>query len=133
MKENIFNLKKTNIVESVSKSAIFSQEIPFKNIIILSFFINIIGAGSVFLIRKNFLPPEVPLFYGFPEGESQITTSINLVLPFIFSITVISINIILASFIKDEFLKKTLILSSLVTTFFSLITILKIIFLVGSL
>jgi len=123
MKENIFLGKKPNI---------FDAEIPFKNIIIASFSVNLLVIILVFLIRKNYLPPEVPLYYGLPEGEAQLVPSINLIFPSVLALILISLNILITSLIKDDFLKKTLSTASLVATFFSIITTIKIIFLVGS-
>lgn len=122
MPENLFKF---------SKSSIFETEIPFKNIILAALLTNILAIGLVFLMRKNYLPPEVPLFYGLPEGEAQLAPSINLIFPSILSLVVISLNILLISVIKDGFLKNTLSIVSLIVTFFSLITTIKIVFLVG--
>ncbi|OGM09819.1 hypothetical protein A2W13_01400 [Candidatus Woesebacteria bacterium RBG_16_36_11] len=136
--------KKMNILEvgkaryskflkyNLIKDSVFTQEIPQKNLIYLGFLTNIIGIALIFLIRSKYLPPEVPLYYGLPEGEAQIVPSLNLVFPFVFSLIIISINSLITLFIRDDFLKKTLVIGGLVATFFSVITIIKIIFLVGS-
>ena len=132
MNGNKAKSKKMNILSTIGGSTKISQEIPYKNIIFISFFINILGIVLILLIKKNHLPPEVPLYYGLPEGEAQIVPSINLIIPSIFSLGIISINTLITSLLKDDFLKKTLVIASLATTFFSVITIIKITFLIGS-
>lgn len=85
----------------------------------------------VILFQKK-LPPEVPLFYGAAEGESQLVSSWALVVPAISSIVLVLVNSFLSSILKDDFVKKVLIFSALIVTLFSVITTLKIAFLVGS-
>jgi hypothetical protein len=123
--------KRLNIIRSVDTLKI-SQEIPYKNVIFISFVINVAVIGFILLIRKNHLPPVVPLYYGLPEGESQIVPVVNLTFPSIIALVIIAINTLITSLLKDDFLKKTLIIASLAATFFSVITIIKIAFLVGS-
>ena len=95
--------------------------------------INILVIIFVLLARRNHLPPEVPLFYGLARGNSQLAPSILLILPSIVAICISIINFVLSTSIKDVFLKSALLISAFVVTFFSCITTLKIIFLVGSL
>jgi hypothetical protein len=45
---------------------------------------------------------------------------------------ILLINVSFAAVLKDEFLRKTLVLAAIVVTFFAAITTIKIIFLVGS-
>ena len=118
--------------QGLGKDFVFTQEIPLKNLVYTGFLTNLFGIALIFIMKSRYLPPEVPLYYGLPEGEAQIVPSLNLVFPFVFSLIIISINTLITSFIKDDFLKKTLIIGGLVTTFFSVITIIKIIFLVAS-
>lgn len=105
--------------------------LPFKDLIVASIFINIFMVAIILLIQK-WLPPQIPLFYGKPSGEEQLASSLALTLPSIVSLLILLINVSLAVVLKDEFLRKTLILTTIAVTFFSVITTIKIIFLVGS-
>lgn len=95
-----------------------------------SVILNIINIAVV-LILKNKLPPEVPLFYGLAEGEEQLTTNSGLIFPGALSGGIVLINLALAAFSENSFLRQTLIVSGLGVSVLSLITVVKIIFLVG--
>jgi len=131
MNENLSRNKKVGVFNSISQAKI-TQDIPYKNILFASFVVNVLTICLVLLFRKSHLPPVVPLYYGLPEGDGQIAPSIYLTIPSIIALGIILINSLITSLLKDDFLKKTLIIASLGTTFFSVITIIKIIFLVGS-
>lgn len=108
-----------------------SLKIPFKNYLTFSFFAALTTLLLVVFLQKK-LPPQVPLLYGAAEGEGQLVSSWGLTIPSLVSILVIILNAALASFSKDDFARKTLVLMALVVTLFSIVTTLKIIFLVGS-
>lgn len=78
------------------------------------------------------LPPEIPLFYGLPIGSSQIASKWLLSIPPISSLVILGVNVGLSKIVREEFLKKTLILSAMFITMLSTITTLKIIFLIAS-
>lgn len=118
--------KSFKITEKIDNSGI-----PFIKFIILATAINLIVIVLVILLRNN-LPPEVPLFYGLPESGEQLAPKIFLIFPSIVSETIIIVNLLLSFLIKDNFIKRAVIFSSLLSTIFSSITTLKIIFLVGS-
>ena len=84
------------------------------------------------IVVHNSLPPEVPLFYGLARGKDQLAASNLLVIPSLVSMSVVIINFLVSNITTDKFLRTTLISTSIVITFFSIITTLKIIFLVGS-
>lgn len=76
------------------------------------------------------LPPQVPLFYSHPWGEEQLANPYFL---FIFpaSILLISVaNLIVTSFSEEQFLKRTLILTSSLYAFLSLFALARILFIV---
>ena len=100
-------------------------------VLIFSLVIAVVTILAVFILQTK-LPPQVPLFYGAAEGETQLILSWGLVIPSTFSILVVIANSALSTFTKNEFTKKVLIFSALVVTLFSVITTIKIIFLVGS-
>ena len=104
---------------------------PSKKIFIISFLIGVLSILSA-LIAQSFLPPQVPLYYGLPVGEEQLSSSLSLVVPGIVSLLILVINFILVKITKDDFLKKVLAVVALIASFFAIITTFKIIFLVGS-
>lgn len=127
-KLNTSNLFKGNLV----KSHTFLSTLPFLRLIKITLSINLFIILFILVLHKT-LPPQIPLYYGLPEGEEQLAPVFFLTLPSILSIFILGLNIILGTWLKEDFLKKILIASSLPITFFSAITTLKIFFLVGSL
>ncbi|MFC1710515.1 hypothetical protein ACFL0F_02560 [Patescibacteria group bacterium] len=109
----------------------FFSKVPFAVFVLASFVLNILVIMLVFVISR-FLPPEVPLLYGFPEGQDQLVSTYYLAIPSLVSLVITIINLILSSFVSDSLSKNALVFTSLVLTLFSFITTVKIIFLVGS-
>lgn len=87
---------------------------------------------ALVLFVRNRLPPELPLFYGLPRGEEQLTTKLGLIIPSLTSIAIILINFGLSQGLRDSYYRRILALASLASVFFSTITTIKIIALVGS-
>lgn len=113
-----------------SKDALI-ESIPFKDILIVATFFNILIILVVLLLQK-FFPPQVPLLYGLPEGESQLVSSLSLTIPSLVSLLVIAINVSISYFLKEEFFKKVLIMTAVGLTVFSITTTVKIVLLVIS-
>ena len=109
----------------------FFSKVPFAGFVLASFAINILIILLVVALG-SFLPPEIPLLYGLPEGQDQLVSTYYLAIPALVSLVITIVNIILGIIISDSLSKKALILISLVITLFSTITTIKIIFLVGS-
>jgi hypothetical protein len=105
--------------------------LPFRRLVVIVLLINLSTGIAALLIQKN-LPPEIPLYFGLPQGPAQLTSSIGLIIPVAISLSVAIINVTLTLFIPNEYLKKVLVIASVGLTFFSVITILKIAQLVGS-
>lgn len=124
------------------KSEVISKNLPFRKYVLLAILINLLVVVAV-AISQPILPPDVPLFYGLPEGESQLASSWFLVLPALFSLFFVVVNALLANLMAKalavtsvpqtttEFSRKVLSACSLAVSFFSTITTIKIIFLVG--
>src|SRR3989344_1215028 len=119
------------IKKSALQKKLFIERVPLKNFVYLSFIISIVGILLIFLLQSK-LPPEVPLFYGLPEGEEQLTTSLGLTLPLVGSLIITILNTITVFFLQNSFLQKTLVLVSFAVSFLSFVTIVKITLLVGS-
>jgi len=86
-----------------------------------------------FLFWKfNSLPPQVPLFYSLPWGESQLTqASLLFIFPTISSILLLINHLFAISLTKISLLLSKLLLSiSLVFSFLSLIALLHIVYLI---
>jgi len=106
-------------------------KLPFQKLIILSIVINMVTVGLVFIFLKH-LPPEVPLFFGLAQGETQLKSSLSLVVPGIIALGITILNVVIALVTGDEYLRKILISATLAVSTFSIITTVKILLLVGS-
>ncbi|MEJ2441565.1 MAG: hypothetical protein P8Y06_01440 [Patescibacteria group bacterium] len=84
------------------------------------------------VLVQIFLPPQIPLFYGLPEGEAQLAPSLSLIIPSLVSLVIMITNITISYFLKDEILKKFLITTAIGVSIFSIVTTIKIVLLVGS-
>lgn len=107
------------------------DKIPLKNCVLAGGAINLLTVIFVILTQGR-LPPQVPLFYGLPLGEGQLTKPIFLSTPAILSSVIILINLLFSRLVKDDFLKKSFAVAGLATATFAAITTFKIIFLVGN-
>ena len=114
----------------LSLKKMLSNNIALVKFIYVAIALNIFNMAFVLLMQNN-LPPQVPLLYGFAEGEQQLTSPQGLLLPGGFSMTLVLINSALSIIVDNEFLKKTLTITAFTVSFLSLITVTKIIFLVG--
>ncbi len=122
--------KTFNIHRATNLKNTLSEKIAFINYIYFALALNLLNVIAVLLMKNN-LPPQVPLFYGFTESEQQLTTSFGLLIPGVFSFLLTLGNVIFSIFIKNNYLKKILSITSFTISLLSLITVIKIIFLVG--
>lgn len=100
------------------------------NVYLAALIINVIAAMFP-LLFKGVLPPIVPLLYGRPGGEAQLVGALWLLIAPALALTITVINFFLSSLVKDDFLKKVYSVTSIIVSVFSLITVIKIVFLVG--
>lgn len=94
----------------------------------------IIGLQLGFLIYKfNILPAQIPLYYSQPWGEPQLASASALFLLPTFSIIIVLINNLLATFFLHnvQLLSRLLVIFSLLFSFLSLITLFQIINLIS--
>ncbi len=103
----------------------------FEKIVIICLVINALTIISVILLRKN-LPPTIPLFYGLPVSEEELTSSIGLIIPPTTAIILIALNWGITKVTKDEFIKKIFTGLIICITAFAVIAVVKTFFLVGS-
>lgn len=82
--------------------------------------------------RWNKLPPHVPLWYSRPWGEDQLATPYWLLLLPAGAIFWYIVNIVLATYLSEEYriFAQLLFLTSLLVSFLSFITLVKILFIV---
>ena len=106
------------------------KKVPFKGYLYASLILDIFLVLAIFLI-KNFLPPEVPLFYGLPKGRAELVPTLGLLIVPLVSFVILLLNTIIASFIADQFIKKSLVISSFITTIILSVAVFKIILLIG--
>jgi hypothetical protein len=124
-KPSIFTTKKQSFLAKIA------SEIPFFNLLLFSLFI-CIGTIAALIFLKDHIPPQVPLFYGLPEGEEQLTSTTGLTIPSFVALIVIVVNTILATIFENNFVRNSLVLTSFAVTLFATITTIKVLFLVGS-
>lgn len=105
--------------------------IPLKNLVLFAFVLNLVIIFGILSLLK-WLPPQIPLFYGLAEGEEQLAPAFMLILPSVMSCLIIILNLILASLVKSDILKKFLVAAAITSSLFSITTTIKIIVLVGS-
>lgn len=115
------------------KKAKHKKNTQLWNLYIPIFFIlfNLAIVGLIFLI-KDHIPPQIPLYYGKPQGEEQLADQMSIIVPPAIVVLLSALNTVLINLIKYEFLKKVLIGIIIVTTLLSSVTVFKIISLVGS-
>lgn len=101
-----------------------------KAAIYFAFFANLAVVIVIFAV-KRFMPPVVPLFYGLPYGQSQLTEYSGLLIVPAACFAISVLNIVIALKLNDLFYKKALVVSSAVITLLGAITVGKIIALVG--
>ncbi|SRR3989339_94006 len=106
------------------------EKLPLKGYFKAAWILDVLTIIFGLLVQK-LLPPQIPVFYGFPQGEAQLSPPIGILIPSALSLVFILINLILIKVVKDEFIKKTLIIAGLATAVFAGITVIKIFFLVG--
>ena len=107
------------------------ESLPFRPYFTGALIVNVLMVMLGVAVQR-FLPPEIPLFYGVAEGESQLSRSIFLFLPNAFALIILIANIFIAYLATEEFFKKILIVAGIIATFFATITTVKIFFLIGS-
>lgn len=113
------------------KQNVFTDKTPFRDFVAIAVIVNVILIGAT-LALHSFLPPEIPLFYGMPEGAAQLASSWLLALPSLVALFIILVNLLIASFVENDFLKRVIIIGGVTATFFSATTTIQIMFLVGS-
>jgi hypothetical protein len=106
------------------------KKLPLKSALYLAVGLNI-GSLAVIMLLKDWLPPVVPLFYGLPNGESQLVSVYGLLLVPGGLLVITLTNTLMAIYVKDLFFKKSLIVTSAFVSALGAVTIIKIILLVG--
>lgn len=108
-----------------------SKTIPLRKLLFTSLIVSLLTIGLVLALQR-YLPPEVPLLYGLPLGEEQITSSTSLIIPSLISVAVFVINASIIFVLEDKYIQQLLVMTTFAVTLLSSITTLKIIFLISS-
>lgn len=122
--KSFYKVKISKVDKNEIKTRFFSKPVY------LSFVLNIISMAFILLIQKH-LPPQIPLYYGLPEGEAQLVSPLWLLLPAVICFILTAINSFLSIYLKNNFIKKLPIFTSITLSAFSTITIFEIAFLIG--
>jgi hypothetical protein len=124
------NIKIPGVHKSTGLKDSSLKKIPNINFVYAAIILNSLNFVAVLVLQKN-LPPQVPLFYGLTEGEQQLTSSLGLLIPSVYSFCLIIVNTTLSILLNNDFLKKILNTTSFIISLLSIITVAKIIYLVG--
>jgi len=106
------------------------KKVAYRNYFLTAIIINL-GILLSLILLKSLLPPLVPLFYGRPAGEAQLTNTFGLLIAPGASLLMTLLNLCLSLWAKDGFIKKILAVSAVIISVLSAITITKIVLLVG--
>jgi len=87
----------------------------------------------IIFIRFSSLPPQIPLYYSLPWGESQLAPASHIFLLPAFSLGILLLNLALSVFFlrQIQLLSRLLIVFSLIFSILSAITVFKIINLIS--
>jgi hypothetical protein len=109
----------------------YMKQVKPNNPVVWCLCVNIIVLFGVVVFRSH-IPPQIPLFYGLPQGEEQLAQQIFLIMPPVTALLFTLLNLILITTTKDDFLKKVLWGTTIGVTLLATITVYKIVALVGS-
>ena len=99
----------------------------------LANFLLIFGEAVIILLKFNFLPAKVPLFYSLPWGDEQLVPKVWLFLIPLLSLALALIHFFWSKLLQkkdDTFLSFVLIGNSLLFSLLGTLTLVKIIFLI---
>jgi hypothetical protein len=108
------------------------KTLPLLPFLYVAFLLNVLVLVTVYL-KSNTIPPEVPLFYGNPDGIDQLASWQYLFLPPTISLLFLTLNTILAVSLTDKFIRYTLSATSFALSILTTIAVVKALLLVGSL
>lgn len=106
------------------------QKLPLVGYIYAALALVVISVGIIAITYNN-LPPVIPLFFGRPGGNGQLIATPGLFIAPGASLVITLINTGLALYLKDDFLKKIMAVSSFFISLLAIITVVKIVLLVG--
>lgn len=105
--------------------------VPYSQFFIICIVVNLAVVAFIVLLR-NTLPPVVPLLYGLPVGEEQLVPRILLIIPSLIVTFLTIVNMIIGKLFGGVFIQKVFVGLTIAISLLSLVTTLKIFFLVGS-
>lgn len=125
---NIFN----SIFQPLANLGRFWQEKANARIFRWNLFF-IIGQIGFLFWKFNLLPPQVPLYYSLPWGQSQLSQASSLfILPTLSTVLLLINHLFAISLSKTSLLLSQLLLNiSLIFSFLSLVTLLHIVYLIS--
>lgn len=92
----------------------------------VTFFVLIAGLG-MWLVFRNSLPPQVPLFYSLPWGEGQLTSPLMLLLlPGLAILSGVGFGFGTSRYIRDVVLVSFMLLTSMVVQLVLLLSLIRI-------
>lgn len=96
-------------------------------------FLLIVGQVAILIFKFNSLPPQIPLYFSLPWGDSQLATSTNIIYLPVFSLLITILNGFWAAMLvkTNPLFSKLLVVFSLIFSFFSLFAVFQIVSLVS--
>jgi len=93
----------------------------------------ILSEAVLIFFKFNDLPPQLPLYYSRPWGESQLATSSLILLLPLLSLIILILNNFLAVFLLKSMrlFSRLLIIVSLIFSMFSAVTLFRIVYLIS--
>lgn len=107
------------------------EKLPLFNLIVFSTVINIVTI-VLGLVSRFFLPPLIPIFFGLPQTDEQLASSIYILIPPTITVLLTFINIAISLKIQSNYNKRVLAFTTFALSILSTIAVVKIILLVGS-
>ena len=123
--DNYKRVKASVVKLSKNKIETIEATLPFIPLVITSLCISLLTILCSFFARE-FLPPEIPLLFGLPKGQEQLTTTNGIMIPGLISLGFLIINSFLSSSLSDDYLKKTLVVVSFSLAIFATIATIEI-------
>lgn len=134
---NLFSLSKTDLWKKAPAFGVFKRTFSLVAEDKTSLFASRVSLGLILIsllvlvVAWRFLPPEVPLFYSLPYGQSELAGRLFLWLLPAASLLIFFLNFQLAIkfFSEEKLLAQIALLTTSIVSLFSSVTLIKIIFL----
>lgn len=108
-------------------------KVPAKNLnnfFVGIFIVNLAIITILFFVFRQ-LPERIPVWWGAAEGEGQLGPNWAIVVPILFSTTILGVNFLASKLLKEDFESKVLIVASTLATIMTFVSVAMTVSLVG--